>query len=327
MAVLVTGGAGYIGSATVELLRERGEDVVVVDNLSYGHRDALDPALPFYQGDIGDAELIARVAREHTLEACVHFAAFIAVGESVEQPKMYFENNVAQGIRLLGALLEAGCRRFVFSSTCATYGQPQRIPIDEEHPQLPANPYAWTKYFIERVLENYDAAYGLKSVPLRYFNASGATQKCGEHHNPETHLIPNILMAAAGQRPFVSVYGDQYPTPDGTAVRDYIHIADLGQAHILALDHLRRGGQSESVNLGNGKGYTVLEVIETARKITDRQIDVRMEPPRPGDASHLVADSRKAKRVLGWEPQFPDLTSIIESAWKWQLAHPQGYER
>jgi len=325
MAILVTGGAGYIGSVTVELLREQGEDVIVLDNLSRGHRAAVAHEVPFYKGDIGDTELIASIAQKHTIEACVHFAALAYVGESVAQPARYFENNVAQGIRLLNALQAAGARLLVFSSTCATYGEPQRIPIDETHPQQPTNPYGWSKLMLERILESYDTAYGLKFVALRYFNAAGATATRGEHHEPETHIIPNVLAAAQKVIPHVSVFGDDYATADGTAVRDYIHVADLAEAHALALRHLRAGGASERINLGNGQGYSVLEVIEAARRVTGKQIEVQMQPRRPGDPSHLVAEAARARAVLGWQPRYPLLDDIIRSAWEWRLQHPRGY--
>ncbi|MEK7409112.1 MAG: UDP-glucose 4-epimerase GalE [Acidobacteriota bacterium] len=325
MAILVTGGAGYIGSVMVEMLRERSQPVVVLDNLMRGHRAAVDPEVPFYEGNTGDPGLVRRIAREHPLEACIHFAALAYVGESVAQPARYYHNNVGQGIALLDALLEAGVRRFVFSSTCATYGEPERTPIPEDHPQRPANPYGWSKFMIERVLEDYDRAYELKFVSLRYFNAAGATARHGEHHEPESHLIPNVLAAATGRLPYVSVFGRDYPTPDGTAIRDYIHVVDLCTAHILALDWLRGGGGSQFLNLGNGKGYSVLEVIETARAVTGRPIEMRMEPPRPGDPSHLVAEATKARTLLGWKPRYPDLDSIIRTAWEWRQAHPEGY--
>lgn len=316
--ILVTGGAGYIGSATVELLLERNEGVVILDNLSRGHRANVPQGVPFYQGDVGDRELIAKIAREHKLESCIHFAALAYVGESVNEPARYFENNVAQGTALLDALIEAGVRRMVFSSTCATYGEPQRIPIDEAHPQQPTNPYGWSKFFMERIMESYDAAYGLKFVALRYFNASGATREHGEQHDPETHLIPNVLAAALGKLPSVSVFGNNYPTPDGTPVRDYIHVSDLGAAHVLALDYLRAGGASEFVNLGNGQGYSVLEVIETVKRVTGRHVEYRVEPPRAGDPSHLVANAEKARTLLGWRPAYTDLASIIRTDWEWR---------
>jgi len=325
MSILVTGGAGYIGSVTVELLRKRGEDVVVLDDLSHGHRAALDPDVPFYQGQSGDAPLVQRIVVRHAVDACVHFAALIEVGESVAHPARYFRNNTAQAMALLDALRQSGVARFVFSSTAAVYGQPKEIPIPEKHPQWPTNPYGWSKLFVERILESYDRAYGVKFVALRYFNAAGATSEHGEHHEPETHLIPNVLKAAQGRRPQVSVFGQYYPTPDGTAVRDYVHVQDLASAHLLALDYLRDSGVSECINLGNGKGYSVLEVIEAARGVTGRSIEVRREPPRPGDPSHLVACADKARRVLGWEPTCPRLEEIIGSAWQWCLVHPDGY--
>jgi len=326
MAILVTGGAGYIGSVTVELLRKRGEEVVVLDDLYRGHRAALPGDIPFYEGKAGDAALVARIAAEHEIEACIHFAALIEVGESVSAPAMYFQNNTVQAMALLDALRAAGVNRFVFSSTAAVYGHPKQIPITEDHPLSPVNPYGWSKLFVEKILESYDRAYGLKFVSLRYFNAAGATAEHGEHHEPESHLIPNVLSAALQVRPDVPVFGQYYPTPDGTPIRDYIHVADLGSAHLLALDYLREGGPSEFVNLGNGKGYSVLEVIEAARRVTGREIKIRQQPPRPGDPSHLVACADKARRLFGWEPACPDLDEIIRTAWNWCLAHPNGYE-
>ena len=327
MAILVTGGAGYIGSVTVELFLERGEQVVVLDNLSRGHAAAVPAGVPLYEGDISDRALVQRIGHEHQIEACVHFAALAYVGESVSDPSLYYDNNVARGIALLDALRAVGVNRLVFSSTCATYGEPQRIPIDETHPQQPTNPYGWSKLFMERIMRAYTAAYGFKFVALRYFNAAGASAQCGEDHSPETHLIPLVLQAARGEIPHVSVFGDNYATPDGTCVRDYIHVTDLASAHLLALDYLRGGGESTAINLGNGNGYSVLEVIEAARQITNHPIAVEIEPPRPGDPSHLVADASKARDVLKWEPRYPDLASIIETAWQWDAAHPHGYEK
>ena len=317
MSILITGGAGYIGSVTTELLRARGETVVVLDNLSRGYRDAVAPEVPFYEGNAGDRELVKRIVREHSVAACIHFAAFAYVGESVAEPALYYENNVEQGIRLLGALLESDVRRFVFSSTCATYGEPQRIPISEEHPQLPTNPYGWSKLFLERIMNDYDRGYGLKFVALRYFNAAGATPARGERHDPETHLIPLVLKAAHGEINHVTVFGNDYPTKDGTCVRDYIHVSDLAEAHALALNYLRAGNPSTAINLGNGQGYSVLEVIEAARTITGREIRVDMQGRRAGDPSHLVADAAKARSVLGWQPQYADLGTMIGSAWEW----------
>lgn len=325
MSVLVTGGAGYIGSVAVELLRRRGERVVVLDNLSRGHRAAVAPDVPLHVGDVGDASLVHEIVREHAVEACLHFAAYAYVGESVSDPARYFENNVGQGIALLGSLVACGVRRFVFSSTCATYGIPERIPISEETPQHPTNPYGWSKFFIERALEAYASAYGMNFVALRYFNAAGASEKLGEHHEPETHLIPNVLAAARGELPHVEIYGQDYSTPDGTAIRDYIHVEDLAAAHALALDYLRSGGRSEFINLGNGRGFSVLEVIEAGRRVTNRKVETNFSPRRPGDPPALVASAEKARRVLGWQPVHTDLDEIIRTAWDWHLAHPEGY--
>jgi UDP-glucose 4-epimerase len=327
MAVLVTGGAGYIGSAFVELLQAAGENVVVLDDLSRGHRAAIGPEVPLYEGTTGDRALVARIAREHRLDACVHFAAFAYVGESVTEPGRYFDNNTVQAVTLFESLLEAGVRNVVFSSTCATYGVPRESPIPECHAQWPINPYGWSKFFVERMLESLDRARGLRFVALRYFNAAGATAKHGEHHDPETHIIPLVLEAAAGRRPHVSVFGEDYDTPDGTAIRDYIHIEDLGQAHLLALQHLRKGGASEFLNLGNGKGYSVLEVVEAARRVTGREVPVVMGPRREGDPPRLVGDARRAREVLGWQPRRAALEDIVRSAWDWMQAHPQGYAR
>lgn len=326
MAILVTGGAGYIGSVTVELLRQAGEEVVVLDNLSRGYRPAVAEGVPFYRGNVGDRELVERIVGQHAIKSCVHFAAFIAVGESVQNPAAYYANNVEQGIALLDTLVHNGVSSFVFSSTAATYGEPKHIPIDEAHPQWPENPYGWTKFVMERVLSNFDDAYGLKFVALRYFNASGAIPGRGEAHQPETHLIPCIIQAAQGKRAKISVFGSDYPTPDGTAIRDYIHVADLGQAHILALRYLRDGGSSQYLNLGNGQGYSILEVIETTRQVTGRPIPVEMCPRRAGDPSRLIADSAKARQVLGWNPRYPALADIVKSAWDWHESHPNGYQ-
>src|SRR5579863_10422839 len=283
MAILVTGGAGYIGSVTIERLIAKGERVVVLDDLAHGHRAALPPDIPLYQGKTGDRELVARIVREQDVESCIHFAALIEVGESVLDPARYFENNVGHGIALIGELVRAGVRRFVFSSTAAVYGDPEQIPIIETSRKWPKNPYGWSKLLIERLLESYDAAYGTKFVALRYFNAAGATERCGEDHRPESHLIPNVLAAALGQQQAIRVFGNNYPTPDGTPIRDYIHVVDLADAHILALEYLRAGGTSDFLNLGTGSGFSVLEVIECVREVTGRDIPVKIEPPRAGD--------------------------------------------
>ena len=325
MAILVTGGAGYIGSVAVQDLRENGEDVVVIDNLVYGHREAVHQNVPFYKGSIGDKDLVKRILTLHEIEACMHFSAYAYVGESVEDPQKYFQNNYVETLSLLEVLMTGGVKKFVFSSTCATFGEPQYIPIDELHPQKPTNPYGWTKFMIERTLETYDHAYGLKFVALRYFNASGATATHGEHHDPETHIIPLALYAAQGRIPHVSIFGDDYDTPDGTAVRDYIHVSDLSAAHLLALGHLRADKGSEFINLGNGSGYSVKEVVETARRVTGLPIDAKMAPRRAGDPSKLVADAKKARETLGWTPQYAELEKIIESAWAWHQANSTGY--
>lgn len=325
MGVLVTGGAGYIGSVAVEDLKRRGEEVVVLDNLVYGHREAVADGVAFYKGNIGDNDLVKRLIAEHKIDACMHYSAYAYVGESVQQPAKYYENNFVETLHLLDTLRDNGVKRFIFSSTCATYGVPQRIPIDEQHPQWPINPYGWSKLMVERALDSYDSAYGLKYVALRYFNAAGASEQCGEDHDPETHLIPLVLKAAMGKIPKVSVFGTDYDTPDGTAVRDYIHISDLSSAHLLALDHLRADKDSQFINLGNGNGYSVKEVIETARKLTGRDIPVENAPRRAGDPPQLVGDSKKAREVLGWKPKYPELEKIIESAWNWHQHHPNGY--
>lgn len=325
MAILVTGGAGYIGSVTVEMLHGASESVVVLDNLVYGHRRAVDAEIPFYEGNIGDRDLIKQIVADHEITACVHFAAYAYVGESVTNPAKYFANNTFETNNLLNALIESNVKNIVFSSTCASYGDPQYVPIDEKHPQKPVNPYGWSKFMTERILESYDVAYGLKFVALRYFNASGATEKRGEHHDPETHLIPNVLNAADGTLPFVSVFGGDYPTDDGTCVRDYIHVSDLGDAHIRALEYLKKGSDSTHINLGNGLGFSVLEVIEAAKKVTGNHIEVKIEPRRAGDPSHLIANAAKAAEILNWKPKYADIEKIIETAWNWKKANPNGY--
>jgi UDP-glucose 4-epimerase len=325
MAILVTGGAGYIGSVTVELLREHEEKIVVLDDLNRGHRAAVDGDVPFYHGRVGDRALVERITREHEIDSCIHFAALAYVGESVEKPAHYFENNVEQGVALMDALLQAGVRRIVFSSTCATYGEPEEIPIREQAPQRPKNPYGWSKLMMERLLDSYDYAYGLRFVALRYFNAAGATKHRGDHHEPESHLIPNVLAAAKDQVNEVLVFGQHYPTPDGTAIRDYVHVADIADAHIRSLHYLRKAGSSDFMNLGTGDGNSVLEVIEAARQVTGRQIRVRFEAPRPGDPAQLVADSTRAANVLGWRPLMSDLHTILRSQWEWEERHPKGY--
>jgi UDP-glucose 4-epimerase len=325
LKILVTGGAGYIGGVTVGVLRAKGQDVVVLDDLFRGHRAVLDPGVPFYDGRVGDRALVARIAKEHKIDACIHFAALAYVGESVTEPAKYFENNVEQGVAFLDALRKAGVLRVVLSSTCATYGEPEKVPISEETPQWPTNPYGWSKLLMERALDAYDHAYGLKFAALRYFNAAGATKTLGEYHEPESHLVPNVLAVAAGEKSEVSVFGNTYPTPDGTAIRDYVHVTDLAEAHVLALEHLRNKRESIFINLGTGHGYSVLEVIETARKVTGRPIPMRIAPPRLGDPAKLVADATKARTVLGWKPAMSDLPTILRTQWEWRRGHPRGY--
>jgi UDP-glucose 4-epimerase len=326
MTILVTGGCGYIGSVTVEALRQRGNRVVVVDDLSRGHRQAVAADVPFYTGQVGDGELIRGLIAQHGIDACIHFAALTYVGESVQEPERYYANNVGATMGLLDALVSEGVRRFVFSSTCATYGEPQRVPIDESNRQQPESPYGWGKLFVEQTLASFGRSYGFGHVALRYFNAAGATAQRGEDHDPESHLIPLALQAALGQRPGLTVFGDDYPTPDGTCIRDYVHVADLAQAHLLALDHLAAGGESCQLNLGTGRGYSVREVIDTAQGVTGQPIASEIGPRRAGDTSRLVADASRALQVLGWRPQIPDLERIVATAWAWHRAHPHGYE-
>ena len=322
MSVLVTGGAGYIGSATVEALRQRGESVVVYDNLSAGHHEALDASVPRPRRT---APLLRRVIAERQVEEVIHFAAFTSVPESVARPDRYFQNNTAGALGLLGVMRETGVDRFIFSSTAATYGEPQYNPIDEAHPTIPTNPYGLSKRMVEQILETFEAAFGIRHVALRYFNACGGSPERGEDHTPETHLIPLVLQVALGQRETISIFGDDYPTPDGSCVRDYIHVDDLAQAHLLALDHLRRDGESRKINLGNGEGYSVRQVIEVAREVTGHAIPAVTAPRRPGDPSTLVASSALAREILGWMPGMPGLREIIASAWQWHQTHPQGY--
>lgn len=325
MNVLVTGGAGYIGSATVESLRQRGDNVVVLDNLSVGHPESLDPSVKIYQADLADLDVIGKIIDDHKIEAVVHFAAHASVPESVAKPEKYFQNNVLNTFNVLNLMVKKDVKYFILSSTAATFGEPQYNPIDEAHPQVPANPYGESKLMVEKILAAYDTAYGLKSVCLRYFNAAGGYPERGEDHTPETHLIPIALQVALGQREKIMMFGSDFPTPDGTCVRDYIHIEDLSQAHLLALDHLAKGGASERVNLGNGKGYSVKEVVEMTREVTGHPVPAELTGRRAGDPSTLVASSERARRVLGWEPKFGDLRSIVESAWEWHKTHPQGY--
>ena len=324
MRILVTGGAGYIGSVVTEELVNDGHQVVVYDNLSKGHRGAVVDGADFVEGDLLDADKLRQTLRDNRTDAVIHMAASSLVGESVENPAKYYHNNVVAGLVLLGAMRDCGVRRIVFSSTAATYGEPESQPIFESAPNHPTNTYGETKLAFERAMHWYERAHRLRYASLRYFNAAGASEKCGEDHDPETHIIPITLKAATGKRAHVEIFGDDYPTPDGTCIRDYIHVIDLARAHILALDVLSE--RSAIYNLGcGGDGYSVRDVIETARRVTGKEIPVRMGARRAGDPSVLIASSDKIKRELGWQPQFQDLGVIIESAWKWMVNHgPYG---
>jgi UDP-glucose 4-epimerase len=324
MNILVTGGAGYIGSVVAERLIESGHTPIVYDDLSRGHCEAVLPGAVLVEGELTDTSKLEECMRANGVEAVIHLAASSLVGESMTVPSRYFRNNMVAGIELLDAMLACGVTRIVFSSTAAVYGEPETTPIKEDSAQRPTNPYGESKLAFEKVLHWYDVAYGMKHASLRYFNAAGATAKLGEHHDPETHLIPIVLSCALGGRPEVAIFGDDYPTPDGTCIRDYIHVADLADAHILALGALDRG--SRIYNLANGNGYSVNEVIEAARRITGRSIPARTAPRRPGDPAVLVASSELIKRELRWDPKHFELDGIIESAWQWHLAHPRGYE-
>ncbi|WP_051273583.1 UDP-glucose 4-epimerase GalE [Desulfotruncus alcoholivorax] len=318
MNVLVTGGAGYIGSHVVKELLKRDYRVVTLDNLSKGHREAVTGGV-FVRGDCGDARLVRELVREHGISAVVHLAADSLVGESMIKPDKYCKNNLGNGISFLTALIEAGVRRFILSSTAAVYGEPEYTPIDEAHPARPVNVYGGTKLMLEQILGWYERAYGLRYVSLRYFNAAGADPdgRIGEDHDPETHLIPLVMQAALGQRDKIVIYGTDYPTPDGTCVRDYIHVSDLAVAHILALEALRHGGPSAVYNLGNERGHSVREVVETARRVTGVEFAVEEGPRREGDPAVLVAGSGRIQRELGWRPRYAGLEDIVRTAWEW----------
>jgi UDP-glucose 4-epimerase len=319
--ILVTGGAGYIGSHAVLALKQAGYEVIVLDNLSYGHRELVEQVLQvkLIVGDISDSALLSEIFSTHDINAVMHFAAYIAVGESVTDPAKYYRNNVAGTLALLEAMQEASINKFIFSSTCALYGVPKFVPITEDHPQDPISPYATSKWMVERILSDFDAAYNLKSVRFRYFNAAGADPNglLGEDHEPETHIIPLVLFAAMGKRDSISIFGTDYPTKDGTCIRDYIHVADLAQAHVLGLQYLLKGGESDVFNLGNGGGFSVREVIETAKQVTGKEIQIVECERRAGDPPVLVGSSDKARQVLGWHPQYPNLNEIISHAWQW----------
>ncbi|MFB2896314.1 UDP-glucose 4-epimerase GalE [Aerosakkonemataceae cyanobacterium BLCC-F50] len=319
--ILVTGGAGYIGSHAVQALQKSGYDVVILDNLVYGHRDIVENALKveLIVGDTGDRALLDNLFSSRNIAAVMHFAAYAYVGESVTDPAKYYRNNVVGTLTLLEAMVAANVKKFVFSSTCATYGVPKTIPIPEDHPQDPINPYGASKLMVERILADFDVAYDFKSVSFRYFNAAGADPNglLGEDHNPETHLLPLVLMVALGKRESVSIFGTDYPTPDGTCIRDYIHVCDLADAHVLGLEYLLNGGDSNIFNLGNGSGFSVKEAIDAAREVTGKEIKAVECDRRPGDPPMLVGSSEKARVILGWQPQYGDIKDIITHAWNW----------
>jgi UDP-glucose 4-epimerase len=319
--VFVTGGAGYIGSVCVEQLLEAGHDVTVYDNLTEGHRSAVDNRAIFILARLSDAENIEQTVRDAKPDAIVHFAASAQVGESMVNPSKYFRNNVANGLKLLDAAVAGGVKKFVFSSTCATYGPPERVPMTEDIPQRPISPYGESKLMFEKMLQWYQRIHGLEFVAFRYFNAAGASERFGEHHRVETHLIPNIFEVPLGRARHCEIFGTDYPTPDGTCIRDYVHIIDIAQAHILAL----QSGKQGFYNLGNGDGYSVQQVINACEKIVGGSIPVVVKPRRPGDSPKLVAAAEKAMRELGWKPQYPKLDQIISDAWRWHQAHPTGY--
>ena len=325
MRVLVTGGAGYIGSVVVEELLNDNHEVVVYDNLAKGHRQSVPPSVPFIESDLLDREQLSEAFREHQIEAVIHMAADSLVGESVQKPGKYYRSNVVAGLSLLDAMRDVGVKRLVFSSTAAVYGEPEKQPIEETDPTNPTNPYGETKLTFERALRWYEGANGIRYASLRYFNAAGATERCGESHDPETHLIPLVLQAATGRREHVEIYGEDYPTRDGTCVRDYIHVVDLARAHILALQILDE--RSAIYNLGcGGDGYSVREVIDAANEVTGLEIPIKIGSRRAGDPAVLIASSEKIKRELDWSPQFQDLRKIVESAWHWVQEHPHGYD-
>ena len=328
MSILVCGGAGYIGSHTVHQLVEKGEDVVIVDNLQTGHMGAVNPKAKFYKGDIREAEVLDWIFTENKIDAVVHFAANSLVGESMTNPLKYFNNNVYGMQVLLEAMVRHGIDKIVFSSTAATYGEPERIPIMEDDRTEPTNPYGQSKLIMEKMMKWVSLANGIRYVSLRYFNAAGAIEdgSIGEDHSPETHLIPLILQVPLGKRDHITVFGEDYPTPDGTCLRDYIHVLDLADAHVLAIDYLRRGGESNIFNLGNGQGFSVKEMIEAAREATGLDIKVEIGERRAGDPAQLIASSEKARKVLGWQPKFTDVKAVIGTAWKWHQQHPEGYQ-
>lgn len=327
MSILVLGGAGYIGSHAVDQLITKGYEVVVIDNLLTGHRQAIHSQAKFYEGDVRDKPFVQEVFKKETIEGVIHFAASSLVGESVEKPLKYFNNNVYGMQVLLEVMQEYDVKHIVFSSTAATYGEPKESPIVETTPTNPKNPYGESKLMMEKMMKWCDDAYGMKFVALRYFNVAGAKSDAsiGEDHTPETHLVPIILQVALGQREALSIFGDDYDTPDGTCIRDYVHVEDLIAAHILALEYLKAGNKSNVFNLGSNSGYSVKEMLEAAREVTGKEIPAMVAPRRAGDPSSLVASSQKAKEILGWQPVYTDVKKIIETAWNWHVSHPTGY--
>lgn len=329
MATLVLGGAGYIGSHTVDRLIEKGEKTIVVDSLVTGHRQAVNKDAKFYQGDIADKDFMRQVFKENSdIDAVIHFAAYSLVAESMKKPLKYFDNNTAGMVKLLEVMNEFSIDKIVFSSTAATYGIPEEVPIKETTLQNPINPYGESKLMMEKIMRWADEAYGIKFVPLRYFNVAGAKPdgSIGEDHMPETHLLPIVLQVAMGKRDKLQIFGDDYNTPDGTNIRDYVHPLDLADAHILAVDYLKAGNPSTAFNLGSSTGFSNREILEAARKVTNKEIPAEIAPRRGGDPDVLVASSTKAREVLGWKPQFDDISKIIETAWKWHTLHPEGYQ-
>ncbi|WP_390405791.1 UDP-glucose 4-epimerase GalE [Lacticaseibacillus jixiensis] len=327
MTIAVLGGAGYIGSHTVAQLVKAGQDVVVLDNLITGHRRAVDPKARFYQGDIRDYHFLSQVFSQEKIDGIIHFAAFSIVPESMKDPLKYFDNNTGGMITLLEAMHQFGINKIVFSSTAATYGEPKTVPIKESDPQVPTNPYGESKLAMEKIIKWADVAYGIKFVALRYFNVAGAMPdgSIGEDHHPETHLIPIILQAAAGTRDNLQIFGDDYPTKDGTNVRDYVHVVDLADAHILAMQYLDAGNASDAFNLGSATGFSNLEILNAARKVTGQPIPAKIGPRRPGDPSTLIAASDKARKILGWQPKFDNVEQVIATAWNWHQSHPEGF--
>jgi len=327
LSILVLGGAGYIGSHAVYQLIDKGIDVVVVDNLQTGHERAIHPKAKFYKGDIRDRTFLKNVFQQEDIKGVIHFAANSLVGESMQQPLKYYDNNVYGTQILLETMVEAGVQNIVFSSTAATYGEPRQVPIQEEMPTIPTNTYGETKLAMEKMMSWCEKAFGIKYVSLRYFNVAGArsTGEIGEDHNPETHLIPVVLETALGKREYITVFGDDYDTEDGTCIRDYVHVEDLIDAHILAMKYLENGGKSNVFNLGSNQGFSVKEIIDMARKVTEKEIPAKIGPRRPGDPSILIASSEKAKSILGWNPSRTNIEQIIKDAWNWHSKHPEGY--